>query len=70
MHDSGVKVGNRYGILYRRVAELVCSAINCAALDSAAGHPESVAEGIVIAPIGPLSDWQSAEFARPDHQRR
>ena len=51
------------------VAEFIGGAIDVAAFDAAAGHPDGEAVGIVVATVTALRKWRAAEFAGPDEQR-
>ena len=46
---------------------LIGSAVAHSAFDSAAGHPETESRGVVVASVGSLDVWSTAEFAAPDH---
>ncbi len=70
----GVEVVHVHRVLDDVVAELVGLAVDMAAFDAAAGHPEAEATGVVVATVGVLGDLAlairgAAEFAAPDHER-
>src|SRR4030095_2815091 len=51
------------------VADVVGGAVNESRFHSAAGHPDRIAVGVVVAPVAAFADRGAPEFARPDDQR-
>ena len=66
MQDSCMKFVDTDAVLDSFEAELVGGTISHAALDPAAGHPNRVAKGIVVASVAPFGYRRAAEFPAPD----
>ena len=69
VQDGGVDVGDVVAILDGVEAELVGRAVDDAALDAAAGHPDREAERMMIAAVVPLRAGRAAELGGPDDDR-
>ena len=70
MQHGGVDVGDVVAVLDGVEAELVGRAVDDAALDAAAGHPDGEAERMVVAAVGLfLRPGRAAELGGPDDDR-
>ena len=69
VQDRGVDVGDVVPVLDRVEAKLVGGAVDDAALDAAAGHPDGEAVGVMIAAVGALGTRCAAELGGPDDDR-
>ena len=69
VQDRGVDVGDVVAVLDGVEAELVGGAVDDAALDAAAGHPDREAVGMVVAAVAALRAGRAAELGGPDHDR-
>ena len=57
------------GVFGGAEADGVGGAVSDARFDAAAGEPDGVAPGIVVAAFALLAHGHAAEFAAPDHER-
>ena len=69
MKDRGMNVCDVVTIFDRVKADFVCRAVDDAALDSAAGHPDGETKDVMITAIGSLSSWSTTELTGKDHDR-
>src|SRR3569623_275420 len=70
MEQRGVQVVNADDLIYRAIAERVGLTVGVAGPEPAAGQPERKGVTVVIATVAALRAGQSAELARPEHNRR
>ena len=69
VQERGVDVGHVMTIFDGVEADLVGRAMDDAALDPAAGHPDREAERMMVAAVAALRAGRSAELGRPDDDR-
>ena len=69
VQDRGVDVGDVVAVLDGVEADLVGRAVDDAALDAAAGHPDREAVDVVVAAVGALRAGRAAELGGEDHER-
>ena len=70
LQDRGVDVGDVVAVLDGVEADLVGRAVNDAALDAAAGHPDREAVDVMVAAVGALRAGRAAELGGEEHDRR
>src|SRR5204863_2299163 len=68
VQDGRVDVGDVVAVFDGVEAYLIGAAMNYAALDAAAGHPDGEAIGVVVAPVGALAAGGTSEFGGPDDE--
>jgi len=69
MEDRGPHVVDGAFFLDGVIAEIVGRAVDHAAFDAAAGHPDAEAVGVVVASVAALRERRPAKFASPDNER-
>ena len=62
VEDGGVQVVIVHLVFDRGEAELIGPAVGDAALDAAAGQPDGIPLGVVVAPVDPFGVWRPPEF--------
>ena len=68
VEDRGVDVGDVVAVLDGVEADLVGRAVDDAALQAAAGHPDGEAEDVMVAAVGTLRTGRATEFGGEDHE--
>src|SRR5262245_26377277 len=69
MKHGRVEVVDVHAVFDGVVADVVRAAVDESGFDSAAGHPDRIAVGVMVAPVAALAYRGAPEFAGPDDQR-
>lgn len=68
VENSGPEIVNSAGIFGGVIAEFVGGAVDMAAFDATAGHPDGKAVRVVVAAVIALGEGSAAEFSSPDDE--
>ena len=69
MQHGRVEIVDVHAVFDGVVGDVVRGSVYESGLDAAAGHPDRIAVGVVVAPVAAFADRRAAEFADPDDQR-